>query len=68
KKVTKGVLEEFDHRHLNEIEYFTTHNPSSEEIARYIFIRLKSALSQFQCALCEVRIWETESSCAIYSE
>jgi len=44
------------------------HNPSSEEIAKYIFDRLKSPVSKKKAKLSEVRIWETETSCAIYTE
>ncbi|MDD5584051.1 MAG: 6-carboxytetrahydropterin synthase QueD [Candidatus Omnitrophica bacterium] len=68
KKLTAVVLEELDHKHLNEIKYFTTHNPSSEEIARFIFINLKGSVAQKNCRLVEIRVWETENSCAIYQE
>lgn len=68
KKLTAAVLEELDHKHLNEIEYFSTHNPSSEEIARFIFSKLKSSVAQKNCRLVEIRVWETENSCAIYQE
>ena len=68
KKLTALVLEELDHKHLNEIEYFTTHNPSSEEIARYIFTTLKEAISDKKCTLEEIRVWETDTSCAAYQE
>ena len=44
KKMTKSVLEELDHNQLDKIEYFKQHNPSSEEIARYIFNKLKSEI------------------------
>jgi 6-pyruvoyltetrahydropterin/6-carboxytetrahydropterin synthase len=68
KKLTATVLEELDHKHLNEIEYFTTHNPSSEEIARYIFTTLKKAILDKKCTLEEISIWETDTSCASYRE
>lgn len=65
---TNIVLEKLDHRHLNEIEYFKTKNPSSEEIARYIYQQLKPMISSTQCDLDEVSVWETENSCATYRE
>ncbi|MDD5195754.1 MAG: 6-carboxytetrahydropterin synthase QueD [Candidatus Omnitrophica bacterium] len=68
KKLTASVLEELDHKHLNEIKYFSTHNPSSEEISRYIFTKLEKAILDKKCALKEVKVWETDTSCASYSE
>lgn len=66
KKITTGVLEELDHKYLNDFAYFKENNPSSEQIARYIFVKLKALISN--CKLEEVRVWETETSCAFYTE
>ena len=80
KKIASNVLEELDHHHLNELDYFSAsagggsgsggkgHNPSSEEIARYIFVKLKEEISARGCRLEEVKVWETEKSCAVYQE
>ena len=73
KKIASNALEELDHCHLNELDYFSAsggkdHNPSSEEIARYIFIKLKEEISARGCKLEEVKVWETENSCAVYQE
>lgn len=66
KKITSKVLEELDHKHLNELEHFKKVNPSSEEIARYIFNKLNEVISVKKCRLEEVVVWETDSSCAFY--
>ncbi len=68
KKMTNNVLSKLDHKHLNEIEYFKKHNPSSEEIACYIFRNLKAEVSANGCSLSEVRVWENKDSCAVYQE
>jgi 6-pyruvoyltetrahydropterin/6-carboxytetrahydropterin synthase len=34
------ILKEFDHKYLNDISYFKDTNPSSENIARYIYDRI----------------------------
>jgi 6-pyruvoyltetrahydropterin/6-carboxytetrahydropterin synthase len=68
KKITSKVLEELDHKHLNDLEYFRKVNPSSEQIARYIFLRLKKLIANQKYRLGEVLVWETETSCAGYSE
>lgn len=68
KRLTNSVLGELDHRCLNELDYFREYNPSSEEIARYIFNKLKPQVSEKSCVLEEVQVWETENSCVIYRE
>ena len=68
KKITSNVLEELDHHHLNELEYFIKQNPSSEEIAKYIYDKLKSEIVSEGCKLEKIRVWETETSCTTYSE
>ena len=68
KKITSNVLEELDHHHLNELDYFKTHNPSSEEIAKYIFDKLKEEIEARGCKLEEIKVWETETSSAVYQE
>lgn len=78
KKITKDVLEELDHKYLNDLDYFSAkgdsasgekgHNPSSEEIAKYIFTKIKNNITLDNGKLKEVRVWETENSCAKYYE
>jgi len=68
KEYTKGIMDKLDHKNINDLEYFKTHNPSSEEIARYIFNELKSNIQEKNCLLEEVRVWETDTSCATYQE
>lgn len=68
KKQVKTVLQTLDHRHLNELEPFVQENPSSENLAKYIYTQLKSLLSDHPVQLNEVSVAEKESSEAIYSE
>ena len=44
KKHVNGVVDTLDHRDLNEHPYFQDCNPSSENIAIYIFNQLKRSL------------------------
>ena len=37
KKQLKEFLEELDHTHLNDHPFFKKHNPTTENLARYIF-------------------------------
>jgi 6-pyruvoyltetrahydropterin/6-carboxytetrahydropterin synthase len=66
KKITSLVLAELDHKCLNDLEYFKVNNPSSEIIAQYIYEKINKQLPQ-NCQLDKIRVWETDNSCATYS-
>lgn len=67
KNIVKNVLEELDHKYLNDLDYFKKENPSSEIIAKYIFDKIQMVIASRNCKLAEVKVWETENSCAIFS-
>ncbi len=62
-KLTK-VLKALDHTYLNELDYFKKINPTSENIAKYVFDSLKSQ----NLTPSKVIVWESEGSSASYSE
>ena len=64
-KVLK-VLKLLDHTYLNDLPYFSGTEPSSENIAKYIFERLKGELKGHPGALKRVTAWESETSSATY--
>jgi 6-pyruvoyltetrahydropterin/6-carboxytetrahydropterin synthase len=64
KKRLNAILEKLDHAYLNKIPYFKKVNPTSEQIARYIFDCLKQRIP----ALASVTVWENVSSAATYYE
>ena len=66
KKLTHDVLNDLDHKYLNDIDYFKEHNPSSEELARYIFEKLEDPIAKRECVLEKISVWETDSSCATF--
>jgi len=68
KKIVNDILGQLDHKHLNDLEYFRSENPSSERIAQYIFGMLKERLPRKECELSRVQVWETPNSCASYHE
>ena len=68
KELLAESLLRLDHAYLNELPEFQDVNPSSENIARFIFHRLKQALAETGCNLRTVSVWETASSCATYAE
>lgn len=69
KGILKEVLEELDHRLINEHPFFQERNPSSENLAFFIFQRVKEKLNSYpQVRVKEVTVYETEKASATYSE
>jgi len=66
KQKMEKVLKTLDHTFLNNLPYFSGREPSSENIAKYIFDRLKAELKGYPAILKEVTAWESETSCATY--
>lgn len=68
KDAVNKVLDTLDHRDLNEHPDFKTINPSSENIAVYIFNKLKGALSSERYHLHSITVGETENTGVTYFE
>ncbi|MFN3406518.1 MAG: 6-carboxytetrahydropterin synthase QueD [Caldimicrobium sp.] len=69
KGILKEVLEELDHRLINELPYFQEKNPSSENLAYFIFQRVREKLTTYpHIKVKEVTVYETERASATYSE
>ena len=66
KQKVEKVLKSLDHTYLNDLPYFSGIEPSSENIAKYIFDKLKSDLKGYSTTLKKVTAWESETSCATY--
>ncbi|MBI5682882.1 MAG: 6-carboxytetrahydropterin synthase QueD [Deltaproteobacteria bacterium] len=68
KQRTLDVLKGFDHVHLNEIPPFDTQNPSSENLAQYIFKELSKVSNNENIRVSMVKVWESERAAATYYE
>ncbi|MDD5131540.1 MAG: 6-carboxytetrahydropterin synthase QueD [bacterium] len=68
KKKVEDVLTRLDHGYLNEIAPFDKINPTSENLAKYIFESLNRQLSSTGCCLNKVTVWESDTACATYKE
>ena len=67
KKELAKVLQTLDHTFLNDLPYFKKREPSSENIAKYIFDQLEPETRKRAVALKKVTAWESESASATYS-
>lgn len=68
KQELKAVLKELDHQHLNEIPAFQQQNPSSENLARFIFQNLQPKLTPYAVRLVYVSVAESQKQSAKYME
>jgi 6-pyruvoyltetrahydropterin/6-carboxytetrahydropterin synthase len=62
KKELREILSVLDHGYLNDLPYFKEANPTSEQIATYIFDSLQKAVP----ALFSITVWESDNSQATY--
>jgi 6-pyruvoyltetrahydropterin/6-carboxytetrahydropterin synthase len=67
KEAVDKIVEGLDHTYLNDLEYFKKRNPSSENIARYIYDRLAKTLNTGSIKVSKVTVWESDSACATYT-
>jgi 6-pyruvoyltetrahydropterin/6-carboxytetrahydropterin synthase len=62
KKKLNAVSDKLDHKYLNGMTYFKKVNPTSENIAKFIYDSLKVSVP----GIVSVTVWENETSCATY--
>ena len=81
KSMLKDILKKLDHTYLNKMSIFKKENPSAENIARFIYVKLKgsirneageglkpSPVKEKGLSLKSITVWESETSCAMYYE
>ena len=66
KQKLEKVLKLLDHTYLNDLPFFSKKEPSSENIAKYIFDKMNGELKRHHGILRKVTAWESETSCATY--
>lgn len=68
KTAVQNALARLDHRDLNRIPALARRNPTSENLAQYLFVRLSARLNSPACAVHRVKISETPGTAAVYWE
>lgn len=66
KKWLNDILEQLDHKHINDLEYFADINPSAENIARFIFLQLEPKTKEAKVEVTKVKVWESENAAVTY--
>ena len=69
KRHLRALADSLDHENINELPPFTEIEPSAENQARFFYDELKKGMPEnLQDALLYVRVWETPTQWAQYSE
>lgn len=64
----KKILDEFDHRYLNELKFFSDKNPTAENLAKIIFEKLyESEIFSESTKLFAIKVYESPKSCVTYT-
>jgi len=68
KRMANEVVSPLDHAFLNDIFPFTEKNPSSENIAKWIYDSMNKKLSEGNVRVSAVTVWESDTASASYYE
>lgn len=71
KQVMRPVVDRLDHQMINDLEPFTTINPSAENLAKYFFDETSAQLQEMAGGRVRVKdctLYETDTSFARYYE
>lgn len=71
KAAMNDVIDRLDHQMINEIEPFTTLNPSAENMAKYFYEEMNAGLkskTDGRVRVKKVKLWETDTTTATYYE
>lgn len=68
KSQAKTIIDEVDHRHLNDIPPFDTISPTAENVSAWLYKRLGKVINTEHVTVSAVTLWETDRSRVQYSE
>ncbi|MHB8881853.1 MAG: 6-carboxytetrahydropterin synthase QueD [Thermodesulfovibrionales bacterium] len=68
KRIAREIIAPLDHAFLNDIFPFTEKNPSSENIAKWIYDSLKKKINDEVLRVAAVTVWESDTASASYYE
>ena len=68
KKYLNEIMEALDHTYLNDLTIFQGENPTSENIAKFIYGEFKKKLNEKNGKIAEVEVWESDRTSMTYFE
>ena len=66
KKFLRDVLDQLEHSFLNDIFPFTQINPSSENLAKWIYDTMTKKINSANLEVASVTVWESDTASASY--
>lgn len=66
KEILNKVIAKLDHKFLNELPYFQNKNPTSENLAYYIYDEIKKQIKDQGVEVVKVIVWESPNTGASY--
>jgi 6-pyruvoyltetrahydropterin/6-carboxytetrahydropterin synthase len=67
KQETRKIIDELDHKFLNELDWFKDMNPTSENISRLIYDLVGQKINTPNIKVSRVTTWESDTACATFS-
>ncbi len=68
KKYTNEIIEQLDHKYINDIPEFQEQgiNPTAENLSKYIYDKLSEKMAHLHVRIKKISIWESPKACASY--
>ncbi len=68
KKALREILDQLEHTFLNDIFPFTQINPSSENLAKWIYDNMMKKVNDDNIEVASVTVWESDTASASFFE
>jgi len=66
KSIVKKRIDKLDHHYLNDV--LEGMNPTTENLARYLFEKLQESICSEGAKLSKIRVWESDDACVSYEK
>ena len=66
KRWLTDILDQMDHQHLNDLPFFKGINPSSENIACFLYREIQNKIADSGVKMLRVKVWESETAAVTY--
>lgn len=68
KTCLRSLLDQVEHHFLNEIPPFDKVNPSSENMAKWLYYQMGNKINSDRVKVSRIVVWESDTAAAVYSE
>jgi 6-pyruvoyltetrahydropterin/6-carboxytetrahydropterin synthase len=68
KREAGAIINELDHKYLNDNPAFSDISPSSEHISKYLYQRISERMNNDNIKVDSITVWESDNASARYYE